>query len=129
MKELIEEQCGYRPSEQLLLYENTKLDEETSDHSFSADKLPITTDTNPVLLYHCSDPLSNTDEHPIKHNIRELFSTGTWENTTFHLELHDIISMVNVCSNFAIDKFAAELLHAVFIPHLRSTVAKRTLAA
>lgn len=72
MKELIEKQCSYRPAEQLLLYENTTLDDLLPDQPESPnDRFPITSDSNPVLLYHCSDSLSGTEDSPTKHHIRE----------------------------------------------------------
>ena len=71
MKELIKHQSNYNPSDQLLLYENSKLDDVMTDSDPSGDRFPATSDSNPVFLYNCSEPIGNIDDSPTKHHIRK----------------------------------------------------------
>ncbi|XP_067929929.1 serine/threonine-protein kinase TBK1-like [Watersipora subatra] len=67
MKDLIERQCQYLPVEQLLLYENSRLDDLVQDTDVA--KFPVTTEADPVMLYHCREPMTRSDDLPTKPHI------------------------------------------------------------
>ena len=70
MKELIEEQCKYGTRDQLLLYENSLVEDLMGDQGKS-DRFPCTSTENPVFLYHCIDPGNSTEDHPGKPFVRK----------------------------------------------------------
>ena len=80
MKELIEEQCKYGTRDQLLLYENSLVEDLMGDQGKS-DRFPCTSTENPVFLYHCIDPGNSTEDHPGKPFVRKCLIINTVEAT------------------------------------------------
>lgn len=72
MKELIDQQSKYKPHEQLLLYENSRLEDLLSDQGRS-DRFPTTSADNPVYLFHCIDPIQGNVDHPAKPYTRKYY--------------------------------------------------------